>query len=41
MLMILFFIQKPKNKKKNTINYHLARFYPKLVGPRKKGGSLG
>ncbi|KAE8352950.1 hypothetical protein BDV28DRAFT_118437 [Aspergillus coremiiformis] len=32
---------KPKNKKKNTINYHLMRMYPKVVGPKKKEGTLG
>lgn len=28
-------IQKPKTQKKNTINYHLMRLYPKIRGPRK------
>lgn len=28
-------------KKKNTVNYHLMRMYPKVVGPRKKDGVLG
>ncbi|KAI9931757.1 hypothetical protein ASPWEDRAFT_169403 [Aspergillus wentii DTO 134E9] len=32
---------KPKNTKKNTINYHLMRMYPKVVGPQKKEGRLG
>ncbi len=26
----------PKQTKKNTINYHLMRLYPKIVGPRKR-----
>ncbi|GAB1216392.1 hypothetical protein ATERTT37_005606 [Aspergillus terreus] len=32
---------KPKGNKKNTINYHLMRMYPKVVGPKKKEGTLG
>ncbi|CAL5872787.1 uncharacterized protein PFLUO_LOCUS7056 [Penicillium psychrofluorescens] len=32
---------KSSEKKKNTVNYHLMRMYPKVVGPRKKGGVLG
>ncbi|KAK9568558.1 40S ribosomal protein mrp10 [Aspergillus fumigatus] len=32
---------KPKGNKKNTINYHLMRMYPKVVGPKKKEGRLG
>jgi len=33
----------PKNKsdKRNTVNYHLMRMYPKVAGPRKKEGQLG
>ncbi|PSS24972.1 hypothetical protein M430DRAFT_133051 [Amorphotheca resinae ATCC 22711] len=27
---------KPKTQKKNTINYHLSRMYPNIVGPRKR-----
>ncbi|KAF7902306.1 hypothetical protein EAF00_002209 [Botryotinia globosa] len=27
---------KAAAQKKNTINYHLSRMYPKIVGPRKK-----
>jgi hypothetical protein len=27
---------RPKNQKKNTINYHLSRMYPLIVGPRKR-----
>jgi hypothetical protein len=34
-------VQKPKGNKKNTINYHLMRMYPKVVGPQKKEGRLG
>ncbi|KAJ5328308.1 hypothetical protein N7541_001556 [Penicillium brevicompactum] len=32
---------KSMEKKKNTVNYHLMRMYPKVVGPRKKDGVLG
>ncbi|GAB1192101.1 hypothetical protein BDV32DRAFT_120847 [Aspergillus pseudonomiae] len=32
---------KPKSNKKNTINYHLMRMYPKVVGPKKREGTLG
>jgi hypothetical protein len=28
--------QRPKTVKKNTINYHLSRMYPNIVGPRKR-----
>ena len=28
-------MQRPKTKKTSNINYHLARMYPKLVGPTK------
>ncbi|KAL4778954.1 hypothetical protein BJX76DRAFT_107951 [Aspergillus varians] len=28
--------QKPKGTKRNAINYHLMRMYPKVVGPKKK-----
>ncbi|KAI9816120.1 MAG: hypothetical protein M1832_005127 [Thelocarpon impressellum] len=24
------------NPRKNTLNYHLSRLYPKLIGPRKR-----
>ena len=34
-------IQKPKSEKRNAINYHLMRMYPKVVGPKKKDGVLG
>lgn len=34
-------VQKLKGNKKNTINYHLMRMYPKVVGPQKKEGRLG
>ncbi|KAF9885768.1 hypothetical protein FE257_012350 [Aspergillus nanangensis] len=30
----------PSNKK-NTINYHLTRMYPKVVGPKKKNSTIG
>lgn len=40
-LTIYSTIQKPQEKKKNTVNYHLMRMYPKVVGPRKKDGVLG
>ncbi|KAL2821351.1 hypothetical protein BDW59DRAFT_110204 [Aspergillus cavernicola] len=36
-----FTLQKPKTKKTNSINYHMMRMYPKVVGPKKKQGSLG
>lgn len=29
-------LQKPKAEKKNAINYHLMRMYPKVVGPKKR-----
>ena len=29
--------QKTKTGKKNTINYHLMRLYPKIKGPTKQG----
>jgi len=29
-------LQRPTNQKKNTINYHLSRMYPNIVGPRKR-----
>ncbi|PWY95558.1 mitochondrial ribosomal protein 10 [Aspergillus sclerotioniger CBS 115572] len=32
---------KPKSEKRNAINYHLMRMYPKVVGPKKKDGVLG
>lgn len=41
LLTTLFFPQKSQDKKKNTVNYHLMRMYPKVVGPRKKDGVLG
>lgn len=28
--------QKPTDKKKSTINHHLSRFYPQMVGPHKR-----
>lgn len=34
-------VQKPKSEKRNTVNYHLMRMYPKVVGPKKRGGQLG
>lgn len=34
-------MQKQKGVKKNTINYHLMRMFPKVAGPRKKEGVLG
>lgn len=40
-LMRSTFQQKSQAKKKNTVNYHLMRMYPKVVGPRKKEGVLG
>lgn len=33
--------QKSQGEKKNTINYHLMRMYPKVVGPQKRDGKLG
>ncbi|KAF8542268.1 mitochondrial 37S ribosomal protein YmS-T [Trichophaea hybrida] len=27
--------KKPVQQQKNTINYHLSRFYPNLIGPHK------
>ncbi|KAL2349826.1 hypothetical protein BJ546DRAFT_1013981 [Cryomyces antarcticus] len=27
---------RPKTQKKNTINYHLSRMYPKIIGPHKR-----
>jgi hypothetical protein len=27
---------RPNTQKKNTINYHLSRMYPQIVGPRKR-----
>jgi hypothetical protein len=41
MLTTNLLVQKPKGNKKNTINYHLMRMYPKVVGPQKKEGRLG
>ncbi|EAW08311.1 mitochondrial 37S ribosomal protein mS37 [Aspergillus clavatus NRRL 1] len=38
---IFSIMQKPKGDKKNTINYHLMRMYPKVVGPQKREGRLG
>ncbi len=29
--------QRPQTGKKNTINYHLMRLYPKIKGPTKQG----
>jgi hypothetical protein len=29
-------LQRPKNTKKNTINYHLSRMYPNIIGPHKR-----
>lgn len=29
-------MQKPTVQKKSTINYHLSRLYPKLIGPHKR-----
>ena len=28
--------QKSQGEKKNTINYHLSRMYPKIIGPHKR-----
>jgi hypothetical protein len=28
--------QRNPNQKKNNINYHLSRMYPKIVGPHKR-----
>ncbi|KZF24855.1 mitochondrial ribosomal protein 10 [Xylona heveae TC161] len=28
--------KKPKVEKRNTINYHLSRLYPKIIGPHKR-----
>lgn len=41
VLLIRCRAQKSQEKKKNTVNYHLMRMYPKVVGPRKKDGVLG
>lgn len=43
MMLMLYFpaVQKSKGTKKNTINYHLMRMFPKVAGPRKKNGVLG
>ena len=30
-------MQRPKAQKKNTINYHLMRLYPRISPPRKQG----
>ncbi|OCL00348.1 mitochondrial 37S ribosomal protein mS37 [Cenococcum geophilum 1.58] len=27
---------RPTTQKKNTINYHLSRMYPKIIGPHKR-----
>ncbi|KAL1652404.1 40S ribosomal protein mrp10 [Didymella pomorum] len=27
---------RDKNQKKNNINYHLSRMYPKIIGPHKR-----
>ncbi|RJE18866.1 hypothetical protein PHISCL_08801 [Aspergillus sclerotialis] len=37
VVLTIFFLamQRPKTKKTSNINYHLARMYPKLVGPTK------
>ncbi|KAL1971877.1 hypothetical protein VTN31DRAFT_1965 [Thermomyces dupontii] len=32
---------KDKRVKKDTINYHLMRMFPKVAGPRKRDGVLG
>ncbi|KAL3470580.1 hypothetical protein BJX99DRAFT_264121 [Aspergillus californicus] len=32
--------KKPSTTKQNSINYHMMRMYPKVVGPKKKKGSL-
>ncbi|KAF8856850.1 mitochondrial ribosomal protein 10 [Acephala macrosclerotiorum] len=29
-------MKRPASQKKNTINYHLSRMYPNIVGPRKR-----
>ena len=29
-------MQRDKNQKKNNINYHLSRMYPKIIGPHKR-----
>ena len=29
--------QRPKAQRKNTINYHLMRLYPRISPPRKQG----
>lgn len=36
MSLTIFSKQKSGTKKKNTINYHLSRLYPKLSGPQKR-----
>lgn len=36
IVLMPFKLQRPKNQKKNTINYHLSRMYPNIVGPRKR-----
>ncbi|KAF7511924.1 hypothetical protein GJ744_003157 [Endocarpon pusillum] len=32
---------KPPKTNKSTVNYHLARLYPKISGPQRRKGSLG
>ncbi|KAL3463412.1 37S ribosomal protein Mrp10, mitochondrial [Aspergillus heterothallicus] len=34
-------VKRPKTTERNTVNFHLARMYPKVVGPKKKKGVLG
>ena len=29
-------LQRNPNQKKNNINYHLSRMYPKIIGPHKR-----
>lgn len=29
-------MQRNPNQKKNNINYHLSRMYPKIIGPHKR-----
>ena len=36
LLMLGTVEKRPKNQKKNNINYHLSRLYPKIIGPHKR-----
>ena len=36
LLLTVVILQRPKTQKKNSINYHLMRLYPKIIGPHKR-----